>query len=271
MVKEQLAPDNLRSALEAKLEKLIKLLKKVRKRLENAPKGTLRESKSHGTAQFYLLHEGKSKDGKYLKKNNDKALIQALSQKEHDLAAAKELTAEIKRLTRYLRYSEPSLSDAARKHLSPGKSALAEPLTLSDDEFAKRWLAEAYKTKGIVPGQRSFETACGIVVRSKSEAIIVEVLTAMHIPFRYEPELQLKAFTVHPDFLCLNVRTRQEIIWEHRGMMDETEYATKSVSRLIQYQNSGWILGRDLIITEETLTDQMDATRAKSAIMTYLI
>lgn len=181
MVKEQLAPDNLRSALEAKLEKLIKLLKKVRKRLENAPKGTLRESKSHGTAQFYLLHEGKSKDGKYLKKNNDKALIQALSQKEHDLAAAKELTAEIKRLTRYLRYSEPSLSDAARKHLSLGKSALAEPLTLSDDE-----------------------------------------------------------------------------------------YASKAVDKLIQYQNSGWILGRDLIITEETLTDQLDASRVKSVIMNYL-
>lgn len=264
MFYEQLTPDELWLELEAKCAKLEKLLKSKTKSLEKAPKGTLRISKSHRTTQYYWINgafpqpqkaeaataseTGETekaenavsasthvKKGKYyLKKTEDQRLIKSLAQKEYDFAAVALLKEEITWLRRYLRHSTPSVSDAAKRRLSPGKAKLAEPLTLTDAEYAERWLSEEYCTKGIAPGNRSFETASGLQVRSKSESIIAEVLTAMHIPFRYEPELQLKDYTVHPDFLCLNVRTRQELIWEHRGMMDDADYATKSVSRLIQ-------------------------------------
>ena len=30
------------------------------------------------------------------------------------------------------------------------------------------------------------------------------------------------------DFICLNLRTRQEFIWEHFGMMNDAEYASSA-------------------------------------------
>ena len=50
----------------------------------------------------------------------------------------------------------------------------------------------------------------------------------------------------------LNVTKRKVIYWEHRGMMDDREYAKHTVSRLKDYMKNDIYLGDNLIITEET-------------------
>lgn len=56
----------------------------------------------------------------------------------------------------------------------------------------------------------------------------------------------------HPDFLCLNLRTRKEIIWEHFGMMDNSEYLENAIQKIQIYESNGYLSGENFIATFET-------------------
>lgn len=110
-------------------------------------------------------------------------------------------------------------------------------------------------------------TTRGEHVRSKSECIIADTLARLEIPYRYEAPLKIAisdnpdskskrsslkhAVTFHPDFTCLNKRTRQEFIWEHFGMMDVANYAKNAVEKERIYANAGFIPGVNFIATTE--------------------
>lgn len=50
------------------------------------------------------------------------------------------------------------------------------------------------------PERLIHKTSAGIDVRSKSEAMIVQVLHSHKIPFRYECALHIGSITLYPDF-----------------------------------------------------------------------
>lgn len=221
-------PQEYGALLKNAKELFTKLLEEKRASLKNAPEGKLRVTKSGTTVQYYVRTADGKRNGRYLKKTD--ALIRHLAQKEYDEDAAKALESEIALIEDFLRQSRFSGQFQTKLHQS--KQPLAEHLSLSDEEYVKRW---------------------------------------KHIPFRYEPRLKLKAYTVHPDFMCLNVRTRTEFVWEHFGMMDDTEYAAKNVLKLHAYQADGWIPGRNLIITMETKKSHIDAISIQQIIEAYLL
>jgi len=73
----------------------------------------------------------------------------------------------------------------------------------------------------------------GTRVRSKSEALISNSLERWEVPQLYEMPLILKGYgKVRPDFMVLNVRTRQEYIWEHLGMLDDPVYLEKAMKKI---------------------------------------
>ena len=74
----------------------------------------------------------------------------------------------------------------------------------------------------------------------------------------------------HPDFLCLNLRTRQEFIWEHFGMMDSPEYLEKAIGKMKLYNENGYYLGKNLIITMETQTTPLNMAQLQQLINEYL-
>lgn len=71
--------------------------------------------------------------------------------------------------------------------------------------------------------------------------------------------------------MILNKRTREIIIWEHRGMMDDIRYARDAVIKIKEYEKNNYVLGRNLIITEETSTSPLSTTEIQRMIDTYLI
>ena len=63
--------------------------------------------------------------------------------------------------------------------------------------------------------------------------------------------------TLHPDFLCLNVKSRSEFYWEHFGLMDNADYSNNAAGKLRLYTENGIIAGRNLIITMETQSEPL--------------
>ena len=114
-------------------------------------------------------------------------------------------------------------------------------------------------------------TTKGERVRSKSEVLIADSLNRLGIPYRYEYPLKLKnGITVHPDFLCLNVRTRQEFYWEHFGMMDNPEYTENAIHKLQQYSENNLHPGINLILTMETISNPLNLKYIEQQIKNYL-
>ena len=61
-----------------------------------------------------------------------------------------------------------------------------------------------------------------------------------------------KRIVVYPDFTCLNVRTHQEFVWEHFGMIDVPEYCQNMASKMEMYLMNGFCLGKNFVMTTET-------------------
>lgn len=264
---EKLHPQRYGALLKTALATFTKLLEEKRASLKNAPEGKLRVSKSGTTVQYYVRTADGKRNGRYLKKTD--ALIRHLAQKEYDEDAAAALESEIALIEDFLQRSRFSGQFQTKLHQS--KQPLTEQLTLSDEEYTERWMHIPFEALAFKAGQSRFFVTEKLAVRSKSEAIVAEALIKNHIPFRYESRLKLKAYSVHPDFICLNVRTRTEFVWEHFGMMDDSEYARKNVQKLHEYQADGWFPGKNLIITMETKANHIDAIAVQQIIEAYLL
>ena len=116
------------------------------------------------------------------------------------------------------------------EQINPDSRALVTTATLTDAQYAAAWLSPKYKGNPFKPDEQVLYTSNGERVRSKSEVLIADTLKRLGVPYRYEFPLALKSggraatsrdlnnprrattITVHPDFLCLNLRTRQEFI-----------------------------------------------------------
>lgn len=53
-------------------------------------------------------------------------------------------------------------------------------------------------------------------------------------------------------------------------MMDDPEYATHTVFRMKSYMNNGIVLGKNLIITEETSMNPLGTNEINTIIETFL-
>ena len=158
---------------------------------------------------------------------------------------------------------------------------LIEPVTLSDEQYAEGWKKKVLQSAGegmpFSEDSQKYYTANGECVRSKSEVIIADALLRNGVPYCYEVPLKLKRIgdvgkvTFHPDFLCLNVRTRGEFYWEHFGKMDDEDYKDNAVGKLNLYVENGFLPGRNLIITMESGVESLDTRVVEKMIKEFLL
>ena len=86
------------------------------------------------------------------------------------------------------------------------------------------------------------------VVASKSELIIANEMIRQGIHYDYEKRLYLPDGVIRPDF-TLYLPDGTEIYWEHAGMMDDPEYARNFRNKLMRYDQAGYHLNEQLIVT----------------------
>ncbi len=125
--------------------------------------------------------------------------------------------------------------------------------------YAKEWQAEQFKPNPYMENMKIYDTRRGEKVRSKSEAILADILYGLGIPYHYEKPLYLGPEKIrYPDFTLLKINSRKEIFLEHFGMLDDEAYRNKSIFKLDEYRKHGIYLGKNLIFTYETENSPLD-------------
>lgn len=267
-MKNQLTVDCLCSLAKMKMQELIDYEKSLRKSLKSYPNASLKIGKSHGNVQYF---ESSNKKDSYIPKRK-REYAATLARKDYEQDMLFETGKLITSLKEFLLMYKPDRLIGAYKNLHQGRKILFEPDLLPQEDFVERWKSVIYEGLTIEKDSLNLNTSCGVTVRSKSEVIIVEKLTSMGIPFRYEYPCKLKnGLCLYPDFTCLNVRTRKEILWEHFGKMDDLEYVGRTVQKIRTYQLNGFYEGESLICTFEKEGLPMTPAYAECFARKYLL
>ena len=175
----------------------------------------------------------------YIKDYNEKFLVDAAREIVH-------LEDAIAKLSK-------SNADLTYRNLSDFRRKLVTPYLLTDELYSAQWLAKSSKQETFLAENLVYDTKRGEKVRSKSEAIIADVLYDLGIPYVYEKKLVLKdGASRRPDFTLLDMKQRREIYLEHFGLLDDPEYLAKTLQKLDEYRTNGIYPGKNLIFTYET-------------------
>ncbi len=264
--------EDYKRKLEEQLQEIEALLAKSNKKMEelrSVPDHEIRIHKSNGHDQYHLID--KATGEKRYVKSGDVSSLRDIAQKGYEKRISKELMLMKQSLETFIRnYNVPKLSEVY-EHMANGRKALIEPLIETDEMFINRWQNVIYEELKFYD-ETEFYTGGGIRVRSKSELIIANMLEQYGIPYKYEKPLHLRGTgEVRPDFSCLKVRSRKEVIWEHFGMLDNLTYANKNVAKLASYHQNGFYVGENLITTFETSQNQISSKLIKGMIEQYLL
>lgn len=262
--------EQYKELLEARKQELLQIKHEKEKALKGTPEGTLRISGGKEKPLYYHRMNPKDHNGTYIK-DADISVAIKLAQKDYDKKVLRAAEQEITSIDKYMQ-SLPKLNvEQVYENLNEERQKLILPIREKDEEFIRNWENVEYQGKGFHYNSLEYYTAKGERVRSKSEVIIADALYREGIPYRYEYPIWLSGFeTVHPDFMCLNVRTRKELFWEHLGMMDDEEYAEKAIRKISTYVKNDIFPGDDLILTYETKQSPLNQKIIQKMIQKYL-
>ena len=250
--------NELITQLESRITLLKKALAKATHDNTVYPDGHLRVSHSRGRNRYYHVTLPDNPDGEYIKKDN-LPLAKALAQKDYNKLFLKEAPAELAILESTLSHLSRRNADLSFQKLSESRKELIEPYLSTDEIYTKAWLAKEYKNNPYIPESKIYDTKRGEKVRSKSEAILADMLYEMKIPYHYEKALRLKSGrTIYPDFTLLRVRSREELYLEHFGLLDDTDYLESFLRKLDEYRQSDIYPGKNLLFTYETTAHPLD-------------
>ena len=275
---ENLSVASVLPVLQTAADQLQSLISAKEKALKKAPAGRLRLSRRKNQIQWFHVAKGTTSHGKYIPVQ-EIGRAKALAQKEYDQKALPELRRWLSLIDSFLNRFHLQNLENLYACMHEGRQKLVTPVYESDETYIARWLAGAYVGKKIEDDVPEIRTLRGERVRSKSEAMIADTLYRLKVPYKYECPLTIRhkkgasrnTMTIYPDFTCLNVRLRQEFVWEHFGMMDDADYSSQVAWKVTCFEGNGYFLGKNLIVSMESSEIPLDATRIEKIAMQYLL
>ena len=242
--------DALISLAQSRQTELQHLLSQVSK--SKPISGNLRIDRCKNSFQYYIISERDDTKGTYLPRKEIRKAV-AIAQRDYNKTATDILKRQISAIDKFLEAYHPNALDEAYTQLHPGRRTLVTPVREPDEDFIAAWQHHPYTGKPFEINAPEFYTNTGVRVRSKSEVIIADALSRADIPYRYEFPTSIKGWgTLYPDFTCLDTRTREEIIWEHFGLMNDPDYVENAVQKIAHYAASGYTIGKNFIATFES-------------------
>ncbi len=276
MINEKLSPDFTTQLLEKRLKQLETTLSNIKKETNFQLNDHVRIHQKGKYVEYYQLCKERTNYGSYILLKNSKAAAR-LAQNDYNKKAIKLLQKEINAIRFYFMRTKAAALLKLYTKMTLARQKLITPVTLTSGQYAEQWLAIPWQGRPFTEDTPEFYTSTGVRVRSKSEVLIADALTRHQIPYRYEYPLQLKksqnnksTVILHPDFMCLNIRTRQEFYWEHFGLMDSPEYANNTVGKFRLFAENGISPGSNLIITMESKSEPLTTRTVEMHIERYL-
>lgn len=262
--------EEIKSIIEERESYLLQLKKEKEEALKKAPEGHLRVCQSGNRIQYYERTNPKDFNGVYLNDDNIKRAYE-LAQKDYDKKIIRVAEQELKAIQKYISTYPNKSVEQIYESSHKARQKLIIPIRETDEQFVERWQEVKYQGKEFYKDTPEFFTSKGERVRSKSEVIIADALNREGIPYRYEYPVYIKGIgKIYPDFMILNVSKRKEILWEHFGRMDDSEYVEKKfIFKMNHYENNGYFFGDNLICTFETRERPLNQKMVKSLIRRY--
>ena len=250
---------------------LKKAIARAEKDKKTFPEGRLRVSMSNNRTRYYLVDQPGDTQGKYLTKDQ-MHIATLLAQKNYNLQFLKQASWELAKLEQIISQLSQENSDLIYQNLPEHRKSLVTPYLLSEDFYAKEWQSQVYKTNPYLTEKKIYDTKRGEKVRSKSEAIIADILYELDIPYHYEKALKLKGDIVrYPDFTLLKRKTGEEIYLEHFGLWDQEEYRNESLRKLDEYRENSIYLGKNLLFTYETQESPLDIKGIRKMLKSVIV
>ncbi len=275
--------NNILKKLKKEGTELEKKLKKIDAFLENAPEGCLKWQNKNGQTYYYHQfgrREDKAKEiskndktnekkslikwkRKYIKKK-DITLAHRLAQKQYYEKVRPIIENNLNEINVFLESFQKNEVDYIYDSLSDERKRMVIPIQTTVKQKIEQWMEESYVQNQMYPEHLKYETEQGEQVRSKSEVIIANFLYKhkANFVYKYERPLELmekgRLKTIYPDFTILNIHTGNIIYWEHAGRMDDPYYANEFVKKINTYAENDLFVGRDVIVTYETMTTPLD-------------
>ena len=263
--------DNITELADTRKQELQTCLDNLQKSLKKAPKGLLRAQPHKNSFQYYIISERGDTKGKYLPRKEIRKAA-AIAQRDYNAAVARIIGRKITALDNLTENYHPEEIDAAFTGLHPGRRALVTPIRESDEEFIATWQHLPYTGKPFEINAPEFFTSTGVRVRSKSEVIIAEALNRAGIPFRYEYPTSIKGWgTLYPDFTCLNTTSREEIIWEHFGLMNDPRYRNTYQRKMAAFAAAGYLPYINLITTFDDANGNIDSRLIEKLVKDFFL
>lgn len=235
------------------------------------PEGNLKICYHHKDKVQYYHKLSTSDKGTYIKAQ-DKSLAKKLAQKDYDEKVLKSIDKELQAIKKYKSNYPQITAEQVYEKLHKERQKLVKPIAVSDKEFLRQWEEYEYAGKNFDDNMPELYTDRNERVRSKSEVIIADSLYKANIPYRYECPLELRnGFVIYPDFTLLNMRTRENIYWEHLGMMDDATYAENAIQKINTYMQNGIYVGKNLLLTFETRNNPINHRTIDIIINNYVI
>jgi len=190
-------------------------------------------------------------DDKEITITNNSKLIKKLCRKElltKQMAILEKKIKVAKRMLKSLNTDEKSSTEIVKSFSTAYQGF---PISNFYHSSISDWLTKPLKQN---PYQREFlnyQSKNATPVRSKSEALIANLLEEYEIPYRYEVLLELDGQPIYPDFSIKNPFTSKTIIWEHFGALHQPEYEQKMTNKMKTYLKHGYKPFENLIYTFE--------------------
>ena len=255
--------------IQQRINYLSKLVEAKENAVAWAPEGTLKIHFRNGNPR-YCMKTDETKSEIYLPKK-DFAKACSLAQRSYDKKVLMAARAELKSLERINGFYENAiLPEDCYPALSSSRMKLVKPVVLTDEQYIEKWKKE-HPPRATRKPDTVYVTKKGDKVRSRVEILISDRLFAAGLTYQYETPLVINGLVYHPDFCVLNLRRRETFWWEHFGMMDDPDYLEDAILKLNKYAQNGIIIGKNLIVTFETIANPSNTSQIDQIIQTFLV
>lgn len=246
-------------------ERLKRKINELQTLLKKFPEGNLICAQNGNHCKWYRTD---GTNHTYIPKDQ-RALAEQLAAKKYHTLMLEDLQAEYRAVQLYLKNHKEIRSQTLLQKPEYEKLLKSNFRPLSQELFD--WMNESYEQNYNYPEQLVHKTSSGILVRSKSESLIVMFLYMNKIPFRYECKLSLNETIIYPDFTIRHPKNGKVYYWEHFGMMDQPAYAKKTCSKLQLYISHGIVPSMQLITTYENKEQPLSPEVVENIIQQYFL